>query len=237
MVGTCLTPCRTAPGGSSASASWPHQERARRRLHGHVEAVLWPIVDHGVELEGVGDLPARALHDVHARPLEALRFEPLLALHLGRRAGRRRTGRDEQHVPPALGGQRREPGNGARLHLVERGPEIPGLEHDAPERVELAGGQRQVTQGRPLLGIGRGDVVVARLGVPREPPGRHGVHRRGQVGDGAVEIDGDAQAGNHRQRPAGAGTSSWRRGQAPAAPPCGWSEATTKNCSMVSRTA
>ena len=41
-------------------------------------------------------------------------------------------------------------------------------------------------------------MVAAR---PGRSPGRHGVHRRRQVGEGAVEIDGDAQTGDHRQRP------------------------------------
>src|SRR5216684_1467517 len=58
----------------------PHENRARLRVHDHVEAVLGTIVDHDVNPERAGDPSARFLHDEDTRQLEAFRLEPALRL-------------------------------------------------------------------------------------------------------------------------------------------------------------
>ena len=74
----------------------------RLRFDGDIETVLGTIVDDGVEMQRVGNLPARALDDEDAGEREPMRLEPALALNLGHLAGHRRTRRQEDDLPSPL---------------------------------------------------------------------------------------------------------------------------------------
>ena len=87
MVLTGRTPSRLAPGGHVLQVAVPHQNHLGLRLHRDIEAVLRAIVNEGVELQRIGDLAARSLHDEDAGILKAVRFEPALRLQLHQLAG------------------------------------------------------------------------------------------------------------------------------------------------------
>jgi hypothetical protein len=62
-------------------AAPPQQQRMRIRVGNHVETVLRPIVDDGVERQCLGDAPARAV-DEHRGHGEAVGLEPAVRLPL-----------------------------------------------------------------------------------------------------------------------------------------------------------
>src|SRR6185503_17715287 len=86
---------------------------------------------------------ARSVHDADARQDEALALEPSLALPLNGGSGRRGATGDEEHVPPALLGQRRQATNRSRFDFGEPFPEVRRGAQLFPDGIELTSIQWQ----------------------------------------------------------------------------------------------
>ena len=125
--------------GHVVQVAVPDQDHFGLRLHRDVETVLRAIVDKRVEVQRVGDLAARALHDEDARILEPVRFEPPLRLQLHQLAGGGRPRRQENDFPPPIARGLRDAGDDARLQLRQRGPEVVDLLDVIPQLRSAAG--------------------------------------------------------------------------------------------------
>ena len=125
----------------SGGPAAPHENRARRRIDGNVEAVLRPIVHEHVEVQRRGNLAARPVHHEHRWRLVAARNQPAVALILRGVPFGFRAAREENQLPASFLDEAEQARERAGLDLVEGFPEVHAGAHGAPQLALLPRGQ------------------------------------------------------------------------------------------------
>ena len=200
------------------------QDGARAGVGDHVDAVLWRVVDEEIDPKRLTGFPARTRQRNHARQLEAVLHEPALRLPLHRLPRRGRALRDEEHFPlvllrglpqaphhPVFHRLQRRPEIGRRLDGVPDDVVVPA--HRACLREPLARDRGRIGPAarrrdvRGTSGVGGGALLrflllLARLRLRLAVLGLVGAEQAvfdfmeggRQVGQGAVHVEGDAEA-------------------------------------------